>query len=369
MTEAIADLAVLGGGPGGAACALAAARAGLSVALFEPQGEAFDKPCGEGILGEGVRALGELGLSSVAAGARPFEGIRYCIPGVEPVRVRLPSAGVALLRPTLMRLLGEAIEREGSIVRWTTRTQASRCEDGFELSTAQGRIARARMLVAADGAGGTSAPWLRGPRRHRAHARDRGRLGLRARFESAHELADVEVHLGSECELYLTPLPDGWINVAALFDVAPRGIHGAARLLERALDQHPLARAQLGLQVGPAEARALDHPLPRRTSDGTSFLVGDAGGGIDPILGCGLAVALRTGIEAARAARARLDGRPRERVRADYERFYAREVRARRALSSFLRAAARHAALARTLARVARASPLLTRALVRIAGD
>src|SRR6185436_14788508 len=41
------DVAVIGAGPAGAAAALSAARAGLSVALFEPQAE-LDKPCGEG---------------------------------------------------------------------------------------------------------------------------------------------------------------------------------------------------------------------------------------------------------------------------------------------------------------------------------
>jgi 2-polyprenyl-6-methoxyphenol hydroxylase-like FAD-dependent oxidoreductase len=335
--------------------------------LFEPQSGPHDKPCGEGILGEGVRALEDLGVRTIATRSRAFGAIRYCIAGLEPLRVSLPSDGAALPRPILMDLLGAEIASTSSIRLVAARAEAVRVAGGFELSAVGGIAARALFLAVADGAGGTSAPWLREPRSERRASYRRGRFGIRARFESAEQLTDVEVHLGKECEVYLTPLPDGWMNVAALFERAPRDVHGTAQILEAALEQHPLARSRLGALLGRPEARSLDHALPLHTSDGESFLVGDAGGGIDPILGCGVSVALRSGIEAARSARARMDGRPRERVRENYEHFYAHEVRARRALSSFLRAAARHAALARVLVRVARASPLVTRSLVRIA--
>jgi len=72
------DLAVVGGGPAGAAAALGAARAGLSVALFEPQ-TAPDKPCGEGIMPAGVAALRALGLDGLLAQGRPLERIRYVL--------------------------------------------------------------------------------------------------------------------------------------------------------------------------------------------------------------------------------------------------------------------------------------------------
>ena len=75
------DLAVLGGGPAGAAAALGAARAGLSVALFEPQTELADKPCGEGILPAGVAALRELGFDELVRRAAPLERLRYVLAG------------------------------------------------------------------------------------------------------------------------------------------------------------------------------------------------------------------------------------------------------------------------------------------------
>ncbi len=361
------DVAILGGGPGGAACALTAASEGLSVALFEPQLGAFDKPCGEGILPEGVRALEWLGAREIRSLGQRFETIRYCIDGIEPLSVPLPEPGLALMRPTLMAILDAELACTSAVVRHAVNARAERDDDAFAVVGADQGFTRARALVIADGAGGHGAPWLRGPRPEPPEAANGGRCGARARFENESGLAEVEVHFGETCELYLTPLPDGLINAAALFDRVPRCGCGSHGLLEHALEQHGSARHHLGLRVSQPEARRLHHPPPRHTSDGDSFLVGDAGGGIDPILGCGLSIAVRSGIHAGRCVRARLDGLSHSRVAQVYERFYAREVVARRALAAVLRQAARHPTAARALARVARSSSLVTRALMRVA--
>jgi flavin-dependent dehydrogenase len=119
--------------------------------------------------------------------------------------------------------------------------------------------------------------------------------------------------------------------------------------------------------VGPVEARALDFRRPALVAAQRAFLVGDAGGGVDPVLGCGTTVALRTGLAAALGARALCDGVPAASVARDYERVYARETKARRRVAAFLIAASQSPRAARLVIALARALPSPTRALVGFA--
>jgi flavin-dependent dehydrogenase len=90
---------------------------------------------------------------------------------------------------------------------------------------------------------------------------------------------------------------------------------------------HPRAARRLGELVTAPEARRLLRGRPRRASEAGAFLTGDAAGGVDPVLGCGVAIALATGVAAAHAARDVVhsgSGAP--------ERRYARRVRAETSL-------------------------------------
>ncbi len=51
------DVAIAGGGPAGLAAAVHAARAGLSVAIFDREELPRDKACGEGLMPSGLKAL------------------------------------------------------------------------------------------------------------------------------------------------------------------------------------------------------------------------------------------------------------------------------------------------------------------------
>src|SRR5208282_3866466 len=57
------DVFVVGGGPAGLATAIAARRHGLSVVLADGAVPPIDKPCGEGLMPDGVEALGDLGIT------------------------------------------------------------------------------------------------------------------------------------------------------------------------------------------------------------------------------------------------------------------------------------------------------------------
>jgi flavin-dependent dehydrogenase len=355
------DVAILGGGPAGIACALRAADEGLSVLLCDPQAGSFDKPCGEGILPAGVQELRELGISS-AGTARPFAGIRYCVPGAGDLNMDLESPGEAWWRTDLHAALENALLRRPSVLRLNVRAEALPQDDGF-LIQAGGATFHARHLVAADGAGGRAASWLRPAARGSTQAR----AGVRARFEESRRLDRVEVHFGGGYDVYLTPLPRGAINVVVLADFPCGSVPDAAELLAAGLARHPRAAVRLGQQLGRAESRALGLPWPRRLTDGRAFLVGDAGGAVDPILGAGMTVALRTGAQAAQALVSLQHGAaPADAARA-FQRAGRSERRARHMLASSLRLVSRHDFLARQLARTLRLAPGLARHMAGIA--
>lgn len=359
-----ADVTVIGGGPGGSAAALAAARAGLLVLLFDPQPEAADKPCGEGILPAGVDALDALG---VAVEGCALERIRYVLARGRALDVAFPRSGRAVERPELMRRLAAAVEAEPGITRLAQRVETRRADDGFRVE-ARDASWTARTLIAADGLQGSAASWLRVPRLGALDARPR-RLGLRARFAARRPLDRVEVHLGADAEVYLTPLAGERINVAVLRDGLPDGDRGARALLERALAAHPSARECLGDELTAPEARLLSRTPPGIAAREGAFLVGDAAGGIDPVLGCGVALALTTGLLAGRAAAAVVahgSGTPEH----AYARAVVHETRTRRRLAQGLVFLAAHPRLQGSVAWTLGRFPALGRRLASaVAGD
>lgn len=363
-----ADLAVVGAGPAGLACAIRAADLGLSVLLCDAAPAAFraarpaDKPCGEGVMPGGAEALRRLGVD--LRESRPFPGVDYFLGGAEALRLDFERPGAALWRPDLQRALLAAARARSGIRERVGRALCEHLpEGGFRLATAAGSL-RARWLVAADGGSAAAAPWLRVSGRRRP-ARGLGRVGARARFAERGALDRVEVHFGGGIEVYLTPLPRGAVNVVVLADDA-RGA-SATELVARGLAAHPSAARRLGAPLTRAEARPLAAAAPRVASDGDSFLAGDSAGRVDPILGAGVAIAVRTGIAAAECAHLRSIGAdPREAARA-FERRRRRERATRARLAGLLQAAARHPALARGMAAALRAMPAVRARLGRIA--
>ncbi|WP_020385853.1 NAD(P)/FAD-dependent oxidoreductase [Kribbella catacumbae] len=281
------DLLVAGAGPAGAATAIRAALAGLSVTVVEPRRSPIDKACGEGIAHSAVEYLDRLG---VRLEGRPFHGIRY-LDAQHAVDARFHAGpGLGVRRTTLQRALAARLaELEVPVipVRVETITQNQHSVTAAGIT--------ACYLAAADGLHSTIRRQLglgaeqdkSGPRR-----------GLRRHYAVSPWCDLVEVYWSSLGEAYVTPVADDLVGVAILTS--------AKGTFDSHLEAFPALKRRLS---GATEATSVmgAGPLRQRVRGrvaGRVLLVGDAAGYVDALTGEGIAVALRTSAELVRCVEA-----------------------------------------------------------------
>lgn len=117
------DIAIIGGGPAGAAAAIRAARRGAKVVLFEKGPHGRDKVCGDGLTPRAVGALNELEIDM--ADAHRIRGLRM-IAGKTmreldwPTTDRFPNHGAVWPRRRLDAALIDAAAEAGADIRFET---------------------------------------------------------------------------------------------------------------------------------------------------------------------------------------------------------------------------------------------------------
>ena len=300
------DLLVAGGGPGGAALAALAARAGLSVLTVERESFPRGKVCGGFLSAEGAAVLERLGvLSSILAlGAQPID--RCSIAASERARIEaaLPDLGRG-------RRSGLGVSRDrldATLLEHARRSGATVLERHVALPIDRGGVAirpvgsdrpaeriDARVIVAADGRSSTFA--ARTGRRQ--PTRDRSWFGL------ATHLAHAPIALAGRVELH--SFDGGYVGLCAIEERrtsacmlvrvgALRAAGGSpARLFAERVIVEASVRAALGNTV-PAPGRwhavgPLHWGVARPAARGVLY-VGDAAGTIDPLCGEGMSHAL-----------------------------------------------------------------------------
>ena len=113
------DVAIVGAGPVGSLCALAHARKGARVALFEANPRASGRLAGEWLHPPAVRILREVGIDIDALPcSTPGNGFAvFPEDGSEPILLPYPdgSRGLACDHALLVSSLREAIEKEADV--------------------------------------------------------------------------------------------------------------------------------------------------------------------------------------------------------------------------------------------------------------
>ncbi len=335
------------------------ARAGASVVLIDKAVFPRPKACGEGIMPGGLPVLGRLGvLPEVEAKARPFRGVRFTSPrGREATGYFPEGRGLAIHREELdLILLRKAQAHPGIQV---LEGRAALYKEGLRLD--DGAAVPARRLVIADGAHSRVADDIGSARRPPRAAR----FGLRTRYEGVQGLSDVvEVFIQEGGEIYLAPQRgDGNALVSILLEERrmARFAGRTTEAFEEALHScRPLAARLADARRVVAIQGAGPFGLQRERRAGPGWLLaGDAAGGVDPITGEGIALALKTGELAAEATLRALRGEPERGVAVFYEARRKALVRRKTLLSRFLLGVVRRPLMAETVVASLAAAPAL----------
>ncbi len=291
-------MVVVGGGLGGSALSLMLGRAGYSVRLFERARFPREKPCGEGLLPPGVEVLRELGLLESVAG-RPLFGVRYHVgedsmwAGFAQESAGETRHGLGQRRCKLDATLWEAASSTpGVIARDGVTVTAPLIEKGRMTGVyANGSVWRARLVVAADGSHST----LRRKLGLETVLRPQ-RLGVRAHYRVRAGLGanDIQVFLRHGYELYVTPLPDDEVVIAALAHADASGPH-LRRTFSQWVEREPVLCQLLSGADQTSDLMGRTLLLKRARAEGHPpglMLLGDASESVDPVTAGGMSLAL-----------------------------------------------------------------------------
>lgn len=293
------DVLIAGSGIAGSALAIHLGRRGYSVVVFERSYFPREKPCGEGLMPAGVAALDRLGIDAARLGAELL-GIRYHFSG-HMAEGRFPQNGAeaglgrGIRRRELDAALAEVAAKTPGVTLYTGVRVSGPLFNHARVTglLVEGQPIRARLIVGADGAQSRLRHALNLNRASR-----RKHLGLCMHFRrppGVKPRAYVEIFLGRGHELYVTPLLNGEILVAALAEVD--AIEGRVEELFRRWCEAQPKLAPIVRDADPASELLVTSPLAgraqRRVLPGFALL-GDAAGFTDPITGAGMTLALQS---------------------------------------------------------------------------
>ncbi|HET7441656.1 MAG TPA: FAD-dependent monooxygenase, partial [Terriglobales bacterium] len=274
------DVFVIGGGPAGLAAALAARRRGLEVTVADSLQPPIDKPCGEGVMPDGLDALQRLGVSVRDLHGFSFRGIRF-VSGKLSTEAAFPS-GTALgaRRTDLHRVMLEHAEAAGVRLLWRSVVSGV---DGNNVRVNHQTV-RARWIIGADGTASRVRRWAGLDH----HARLRQRYAFRRHYRVVPWSEFMELHWGPGCQLYVTPVGPAEVCVALIS-------RDPALRLDQALPAFPAVAARLAhAEHGSLERGAISVTRKlHRVFVGNIVLLGDASGGVDAITGEGLCLAFQ----------------------------------------------------------------------------
>ncbi|MCW8088383.1 NAD(P)/FAD-dependent oxidoreductase [Sabulicella glaciei] len=282
------EVLVVGGGPSGAAAALALARLGRRVTILEREAAPRHAVCGEFLSAEAVEALSSLGLPPAALGGAPVERVRLAA-GRTDAAGALPFRAFGLSRRRMDAALLDAAASAGATIRRGARVRGlspageARLEGGETLSAE-------RALLA------TGKHGLRGWKRQPGRPMLGGKLHFALRPDQARALdGHVELHLLSDGYAGLQLVEGGTANLCWLQEggdllvPAPPGSLLASRL-EGAVPLWPRPLAVARVPYGHLHA-----PEPGEAV----FRLGDQAAVTPSFTGDGMAIALHSGLLAA----------------------------------------------------------------------
>ena len=325
------DLIVIGGGPAGTSAAITAAREGCRVLLLERGRFPRHKVCGEFVSAESLELLKWLlgdAEQDLLRNSILLSKSRLLLDG-RSVRIPVTPPAASIARYDLDLALWNAAQNAGVTALQETSVRGIEGHQPFQVQTTAGDF-HGRAVINASGRWSNlsqATPSSNGARW----------LGLKAHFHGETDPSvDLYFFKDGYCGVQPVRAPNGevLVNVCALFQTSER------TTWEDLFSRHPLLdeRAQNWTAAfSPLSTFPVTFRTPQPVS-GHVFNAGDAAGFVDPFVGDGIALALRSGNLAARHARSFLSGhsdlKPALRL---YESDYRRRLRPVYNVSSLLR--------------------------------
>ena len=285
------DLAVVGGGPAGSAAAITAARLGAKTALVESGEFPRHKVCGEFVSAESLDVLRDLLRLTPRADA-----VLLAAPVIDRVQLLLatrviqapvlPSA-LSITRYDLDLLLWQAAQQAGVNARSGCEVRAIDGNGPFQLDTSEGDITASSVIVAAGrwSRFTTRIPASRGPKW----------IGLKAHFHEPQPPRSTDLYFFDHGYCGVQSVADDMVNACAMVR------SDRATSLEEVFALHPALaerRRTWKAIMDPVSTAPLIYRTPEPARGNLTF-VGDAAAFIDPFVGDGISIALRTGCLAA----------------------------------------------------------------------
>ncbi len=279
------DLIVVGGGPAGTSAAITAARAGAQVLLLERGKFPRHKVCGEFVSAESLALLSSL-LSSnhsrLLADAVRISRTRIFIDDAV-LQSPISPAAASIARLDLDAGLWDSAMQAGVDCRQQVTVQSMSGTGGFRISCSSAEF-EAKSVIDATGRWSN----LRSSLKQNG---DTKWLGVKAHFCEPAPPQSVDLYFFEGGYCGVQPLGPDRVNACAMVQAA------RASSLEEVFELHPALRERSRawkLATEPVTTSPLIFRVPEPVR-GPVLLAGDAAAFVDPFVGDGISLALRSG--------------------------------------------------------------------------
>lgn len=142
------EIAIVGGGPAGAAAAIRLARAGRDVALFERSTGDPHKMCGEFLEESTIEELGDLDIDPLQLGASNIDKLAV-IHGARLIETSLRAPGMSLTRQILDAHLLDRAAMAGAVIHRGVRIAGFQYDGhGYEIRSGDERFSARHLFIA-----------------------------------------------------------------------------------------------------------------------------------------------------------------------------------------------------------------------------
>ena len=362
------DLIVIGGGPAGSAASITAARLGAHVLLLERGKYPRHKVCGEFVSAESLGILTSLLQQTSFFESQPIpppkinQGRLFIDGSVLEAPIDPPAASIARIQ--LDAALWSAAIAAGVDARQQQSVQAVVGNEPFIVSTGSDRF-EARSVINASGRWSN----LSRAKFQEANGSDLKWLGLKAHFTEPLISSSVDLYFFDGGYCGVQPLGDDTCPGETRINACAMVRSNVANSLAQVFSLHPALKDRSSRWKQLTELVATSPLIFRKPNPvcDEMLLAGDAAGFVDPFVGDGISLALRSGVMAASCWQAFFAGEASlDQVRQQYKRKYEKElIPVFRASSRIRRLFFLPVAVRAPLARFFQHAPVLTRYLVQ----